>query len=144
MENALTEKDVVAKEIAIAEYQDFVEKFTYERPEDWKVEDDYPQALKAIQKGLLKFESNKPKYTLLEPLVSNAGGQTISEIDFRTRIKPMDLARITDGLNISKKQMEYTLRCLAYLTKIDGGKVALNKLGKFDYKVIEQVATVFF
>lgn len=143
MENVLNKKDVVEKDVAISELQSLVEKWTYERPEEWKIEDDYPQVLKAVQKGLLVIDKdNNPVFTLAFPIKSDGGNFNVSEIKFRTRIKPSDLSNITKGLNVAKQQVEYTLRCLAYIT--GEPKAMLDKFDKFDYKVIEQISTVFF
>lgn len=143
MENVLEQKDVVAKGVAIKEIQEFVKKYNYQDKEDFEIEDDYPQMLMAIQKGLLKFdEDSKPKYTLAFPLSSDGGNFNVTEITFRTRIKPSDLSRIMKGIDASKQQFEYILRCLSYLT--GEPKAVFDKIEKFDYKVIEQVATVFF
>lgn len=143
MENVLKQEDSVAKEVAVKELQEFVAKWTYEEVDSWKIEDDYPQALKAVQKGLLTFDSEKKAhYNLAFPIKNTEGEISEPSVDFRTRIKPLDLANITEGLNVSKKQVEYTLRCLAYIT--GKSKELLNKFEKFDYKVVEQVSTVFF
>lgn len=140
--NALQKDDVMAKEVAVTEIQLFVERWTDMPIEDWQVGEEFPNLLRATQKGLVKFTDNKPKYTLAYPLNSDGGNFNVTEIDFRTRIKPSDLSNITKGLNIAKQQMEYQSRCLCYVTM--QGKGILDKLEKFDYKVIEQVSSVFF
>lgn len=143
MENILESEDVISKEIAVKEIQKLVKKWSYDDIDDWKAEEDYPQLLKAIQKGLVTFDENlKPTFKLAFPVKNSDGDESVSIVDFRTRIKPVDLANITDGLNVSKKQVEYTLRCLSYLTQQP--KMVLNKFDKFDYKVVEQISTVFF
>ena len=143
MENVLQKPDVDEKDVAISELQSLVEKCTYEKPEEWKVEEDYPQVLKAIQKGLVVIDKDKnPVFTLAFPIGEKGGTLNVTEIKFRTRIKPSDLSNITKGLNVAKQQVEYTLRCLAYIT--GEPKAMLDKFDKFDYKVIEQISTVFF
>ena len=92
--------------------------------------------------GLLYFDdSMKPSYVLKYPIKNEEGEDSITQIDFRTRIKPNDLANVMKGLDIAKNQIEYTLRCLSYINKQN--KAMLDKFEKFDYKVIEQVSTVF-
>jgi hypothetical protein len=140
--NALQQPDKVTKEIALDELGEFVETYTYERPENWKLEDEYPQVLKAIQKGLIVFVDNKPTYSLVFPIKTDSGEIHVSECVFRTRIKPSQLAAITKGLNVAKQQVEYTLRCLSYVT--GQSRTMIDKFEKFDYKVMEQVASVFF
>jgi hypothetical protein len=140
--NVLQQPDVVVKEVALKELREFVECYTYETVEDWKLEDEYPQFLKAIMKGLVVFTDQKPTYTLTQPIMSDSGEALVSECSFRTRIKPSQLATITKGLNVAKQQVEYTLRCLSYIT--GQGRIMLDKFDKFDYKVIEQISSVFF
>jgi hypothetical protein len=140
-----TEKNlipVLTKEKAINEIIDFVEKNEDKKIKDWEAERDYPQVLQAMQEGLLIFDDNLlPTYTLKHP-VKNAEGQvSISVINFKTRIKPQTLADIMKGLNIGQNQIEYTLRCLSYI--IQQPKAMLDKFSKFDYKVMEQITTVF-
>jgi len=141
--NALSKEDVMVKDIAIIEVQKFVEKWTYEKPEEWEVEETYPQLLKAVQKGLLIFDKEyKPTFTLAFPIKSEGENFNVETITFRTRIKPNDLSNISKGLNLAKQQVEHVLRCIAYI--IGESKGIINKFEKFDYKVIEQVSTVFF
>lgn len=132
----------VTKEIAIKEMQKFVEKYDDKQKEDYEIENDYPTAIEAITRGLLVFDNeSNPTYTLKDPIRNSEGDIAVDKIDFRTRIKPQQLSDIMKGLDISKNQIEYTLRCLAYITKQP--KAMLDKFEKFDYKVIEQVSTVF-
>lgn len=140
--NVLFKKDVIAEEVAVKEFKKFVSKWTFEDKEDYEIKEDYPQALKALRKGLLTFnEEGVPTYNLAFPL--NADGENpVKEAIFKTRIKPNTLANITKGLNVQKQQVEYTLRCLSYLSGLSLGE--LNLIDKFDYKAIEQTATVFF
>jgi len=92
MENVLTKEDVVNGDLAIKEIQEFVEKWTHEKPEEWKVEDDYPQLLKAIKKGLLIIdEDKKPIYTLAFPIESDSGNFNLNDNNFITLNKPSDL-----------------------------------------------------
>lgn len=133
----------VATEMAIKEVRDFVE--TYDdgkRKEDWQIENDYPQLLRAVELGLLVFDDKKkPTLTLKEPIMNDDNEVSVDVITFRTRIKPTQLAEVMKGVDLSKNQLEYSLRCIAYLT--GQAKGMLDKLGKFDYKVIDQVSTVF-
>ena len=132
----------ITKEQAIQEIQKFVEKYDDKKKLDWEVENDYPHVIEAIMLGLLYFDdSMKPSYVLKYPIKNEEGEDSITQIDFRTRIKPNDLANVMKGLDIAKNQIEYTLRCLSYITKQP--KAMLDRFEKFDYKVIEQVSTVF-
>ena len=143
METLSSKDDLIPKDVALMELSKFVENWTFEKQEDWKIEDNYPQVLSSIRKGLLVFDDDlKPTLTLLNPIKDVDGNIVVEKIEFRTRLKPTDLANITKGLDISKQQVEYTLRCLSYITGKD--KAYLDKFCKFDYKAIEQTATVFF
>jgi hypothetical protein len=133
----------VATEIAIREVRDFLETYEFgKRKEDWQIENDYPQIVRAIELGNLTFNEKKvPTFKLTEPITNDDGEVSVSEITFKTRIKPTTLADIMKGVDLSKNQLEYSLRCIAYLT--GQAKGMLDKIGKFDYKVIDQVSTVF-
>lgn len=132
----------VSEEIAIQEMQDFVEKWDDKKKKDWEIQDLYPQVLIAIQEGLLVIGADKkPVFTLKYPIKTDEGNVALDVVTFRTRIRPQQLSDIMKGLDISKNQIEYTLRCFAFLT---GQPISmLNKLEKFDYKVIDQISTVF-
>ena len=135
-------EDVVSKEIAIQELQSFVEKWDDKKKEDWQIEQDYPDVLKAMQLGLLVLDKDlKPKYTLRYPILTDEQNVALGEVEFRTRIRPQQLSDIMKGLDIGKNQIEYTLRCFSFLTQQP--KAMIDKLEKFDYKVIDQISTVF-
>lgn len=137
-----TLEEVVSKEIAIAELQQFVEKWDDKKKEDWQIEQDYPDVLKAMQLGLLVLDKDlKPKLTLKNPILTDEGNVALDTIEFRTRIRPQQLSDIMKGLDIGKNQIEYTLRCFSFLTQQP--KAMIDKLEKFDYKVIDQISTVF-
>lgn len=127
---------------AIAELQLFVEKYDGKVKKDYEIENDYPQVLEAVEKGLLSFDEDlKPTLRLKDPIKNTEGEVSVSEISFRTRIKPTQLSDIMKGLDIGKNQLEYSLRIHAYLT--GQPKAMLDKFSKFDYKVIDQLSTVF-
>ena len=136
------ENHVVEREIAIAEIQKFVEKFDDKKKKEDEIENEYPHVVEAVCLGLLVFNDNSlPKFKLKYPILNEDKEIAVSDVEFRTRIKPGDLANIMKGLDIGKNQIEYTLRCLSYIIKQP--KAMLDKFEKFDYKVIEQVSTVF-
>lgn len=141
MESVLKEKDKISPEVALKMMQDFVERWTYVEEDFSKIEEQYPQALQAIRKGILIFnDKQEPTYTLAFPLESE--NDPISQINFKTRIKPLTLSNITKGIDVSKNQVLFTLKCISHLADIKEGDI--NRLEKFDYKVIEQVCTCFF
>ena len=133
---------VVSKENAIKEIQAFVLKYDERSKEDWEIENDFAYLLDAVQDGNVIFgEDLKPKLTLKTPIKNEDGEISVSEINFKTRIKPLDLANIMKGVDIAKNNVEYILRAQSYL--IMQPKAMLDKFGKFDYKVIEQLSSVF-
>lgn len=135
---------VVDKDIAIVEVQKFVEKFDDKKPKDFEVEDKYPNLLEAVELGLLVFhpETLKPSYTFKHPVKDDNQDVVLAKIEqFRTRIKPSELNDIMQGLEINKKQIEYVLRIMAFFTFQP--KAMFDKMEKFDYKVLEQISSVF-
>lgn len=143
MYNLKTKKmSKITKEMAVVEIQQFVKKFDEQSKEDWQIETDYPQIIKAMEDGCLSFnEDGIPVLKLKYPIKNDEGEVSVDLINFKTRIKPDTLSTITKGLDIGKNQYEYTLRCMSYL--IGQPKAMLSKFEKFDYKVIEQVCSVF-
>ena len=100
-------------------------------------------SLIALQKGLLVINSeNVPTLTLKDPIKNEDGQISKESIEFKTRIFPSDHIKLSKGLNISKDQMEYATRCQAELAKLPTAAY-LNKLSKFDLKVVQELASVF-
>lgn len=136
------QKEKVSREVALSDVKKFVEAHDDLKKEEWQIEQDYPHVIQAIQWGLLSFsDSMIPIYRLKNPILNDEKEVAIDSIEFRTRIKPDDLSRIMKGLNIQQNQIEYTHRCLSYIIKQE--KSMLSKFSKFDYKVLEQLTTVF-
>jgi hypothetical protein len=131
----------VSKEIAIKEVQKFIRDEADLDKKDHEIESDYPQIIRAVELGLLIFENGKPKFTLKNPIKNDEGDIALGEITFRSRIKPTQLAEIMKGVDLTKNQLEYSLRAHAYL--IGQPKAMLDKFSKFDYRVIDQISTVF-
>lgn len=132
----------IPTEVAIKEIQDFVYENLDIKKQDFEISQDYPQMLKAVEQGYLTFdENNHPTLVLKEPIKNAEGVISVSEIKFRNRIKPSQLKEIMKGLDIAKNQIEYLHRQLAYITFQP--VAMLDKFSKFDYKVIDQIATVF-
>lgn len=137
-------KTVISLEQSENEIRDFIyfhdELQSGKLDEEGEVDSKYPNLVHALRSGLLVIDENKnPVYTLKKPI--GEGELGISKVEFKTRIKPLDSANISKGLDISKNQMEYILRCYCYLTGLP--KNALDNLSKYDYKVIEQICTLF-
>lgn len=108
---------------------------------DDEVEEKYPNIVDAITRGNLIFSDKQvPTLTLAYPIKGEES--EITTINFKTRIKPVDNANITKGMDVSKNSGKYVLKCLAYLTMEPEG--VINALEKYDYKTVEQICTVFF
>lgn len=134
---------VVSKEVALEDLEKFVNKFVKKPVAFNELEETYPDVLDGIMDGLLSFddETMLPKYTLKDPIKSEDGNVSVSEISFRTRIKPTALAEIAKGLNPQKEIFTLQLKMTAYI--IEQPVAMLDKFERYDYDVISQVASVF-
>src|SRR5690606_18376051 len=96
---------VVSTEQAVKEAREFIYFHDELKIGKLKNKDDViadsPYIVSAIERGLLTINENKsPVYELTKAI--GDGDNTVSTIEFRTRIKPMENANITKGLDISK------------------------------------------
>lgn len=133
---------VVAEEIAIQELTDVVEEHTDEVVEPEDIKETYPAALKAIKLGLLTFTDDKtPILKLKSPVMSEAGNVSLDEIKFRTRILTTDKERLSKGVDLKKEPLLYGYKVMSFI--IGQPKAMLDKLSKFDYKVVEQMCSLF-
>ena len=110
---------------------------------DDRIEEDYPEVIKALESGRLVFESDKmkPKYVLSDPIKNDEGDTTLSELEFKTRIKPSTQADLADGLKLETQSLKYALRLIAFI--IGQPMAMIDRFGKKDYKVVSQLASVF-
>ena len=133
----------VSKEVALNELEKFVNKFVKKPVQKHELEDTYPDALEAIMDGFLWFdlETAIPKLKLKFPIKDDADNVALSEITFRTRIKPTALADIAKGLHPQKEIFMLQLKMTSFI--IDQPLAMLDKFEKYDYDVISQVASVF-
>lgn len=132
----------IAKEVAVKEVKEFVEYFMDEEFEDSFIEDAYPYVVKAVMYGLLTFDDEKnPKYILREPLKSESGNLNVTEIEFLTRITVSQKKALLKGLDPFKDSFELLMKSFA--TIIRQPVAMLDKLNRFDFKALEQIATVF-
>lgn len=135
-------KTVISKEIALNDLEVFVNKFVKKPVAKEELEETYPDVLDAIMDGYLSFdEAGLPVLKLKDPIKNESGDVAVSEIKFRTRIKPTVLADLAKGLNPQKEVFTLQLRMTAYI--IDQPVQMLDKFERYDYDVINQVATVF-
>lgn len=135
-------KTVVNKEVALIDLENFINRFVKKPVSAEQLEDTYPDILEAIMDGYLSFDdSSVPMLTLKDPIKNESGDVTLSEVNFRTRIKPTALADIAKGLNPQKEVFMLQLKMTAYI--IDQPVQMLDRFERYDYDVLTQVAAVF-
>jgi len=133
---------VISKEVALNDLESFINKFVKKPVPREELEDTYPDVLDAIMDGYLSFGADGvPVLKLKAPIKNEAGDVSVPEINFRTRIKPTTLADLAKGLHPQKEVFTLQLRMTAYI--IDQPVAMLDRFERYDYDVINQVATVF-
>ena len=145
MENIRDKESVISTEVALKEINDFLYIYLFEDKTDEELKEDYPQLITAIEKGMLVFDSDnemKPTFTLLNPVFTDDGSVDIDKIVFRTRMKASDSERIFKGINVNQDMPKYLNILISYFAQLKS-RSYLDKISKFDKKVIEQVSTVF-
>lgn len=135
-------KTVISKEVALKELESFVNKFIKKPLSLDAIEETYPDILEGIIEGFVSFdESGLPLLKLKEPIKSDTGDVVLSEISFKTRIKPTSLASIAKGIDLKTDALTLQLRMVSYI--IDQPIAMLDKFERYDYDVINQISTVF-
>lgn len=135
-------KTVVSKEVALDELEGFVNKFVKKPLPQNEIEDSYPDVLDAIMEGNLSFDDDKnPTLRLKFPVKDENGNPFLSEVTFKTRIKPTVLASLAKGLHPQKEIFQLQLNMTSYI--IDQSIAMLDKFDRYDYDVISQVSSVF-
>lgn len=135
-------KAVISKEVALKELEQLVNRFVKKPVSNDKLEETYPDILDAIMDGYLSFDgTGVPVLKLKDPIKLEDGSVLHSEINFRTRIKPLTLANIAKGLNPQTEVFMLQLRMTSFI--IDKDVEMLDNFSRYDWDVIQQVATVF-
>lgn len=138
----ITKDPVLPKETAIADIINFVAKWDEKTKTEDEILEGYPDMIDALMSGDLTIDENlKAEYRLTTPILNDKQEVAYELIKFRTRIKPTDLAEITKGMNISKQQHLYLLKCMSYITGLP--VPTCDKLTKKDYRVLDQISTIF-
>ncbi len=132
----------VTEEVAVSEVKAFAEYHLEKIIDEDKVREDYPDAIEAVKSGLLTFDENQvPKLSLKKPIKSESGDISLSEVKFRTRIVTSEQESIAKGIDIKNDMLRFVNKLKsAYISQ---PKAMLDKFGKFDLRVIEQVVSVF-
>lgn len=139
-------KTVIEKEVAIVELGNLVNKYVKKHVRTDATNDDlekgYPDVLDAIMDGFLSFDAEGlPVYKLSSPIKNDKGDISLSEITFKTRIKPLTLADLAKGLHPQNEIFTLQLRMTSYII---GQPIAmLDKFSPYDYDVISQVGSIF-
>ena len=131
----------IAEDVAITEVKVFVDDITDEDINLEEVKDKYPKLTKAVMLGLIALGEIPLTYELKEPIKNPAGDITVSQLNIKTRILPDDQKRLVKGLNMKTDKFEFGLRCMAFI--VDQPTAMLNKFGRFDYKLIEELSELF-
>lgn len=144
METLKNKEDVISKDVALAELADFVEIHLLEEIDDEKLLSDYPQLVTAVIKGMLVLntEDSSPEFSMLNPIKDDEGEVVLSSITFRTRIKASTQARFLKGKSITTDQGVYMNKIYTYFAQLKSPRL-LDKLCKFDEKVIQQLSALF-
>jgi len=138
----MKKQEVISKDVALEDLEKFINSFVKKPVASTELEDNYPGVLEAIMDGYLSFDENQnPKFKLKNPIKDEAGNDAVSEVTFRTRIKPTQLADLAKGLHPQKEVFTLQLRMTSYI--IDAPVAMLDKFSRYDYDVISQVASVF-
>ena len=132
----------ITKEVALDDLEKFVNAYSKKPVERNALEEGYPDVLDAIMEGNLTFDEQQvPKLKLSVPVKNEEGGISLSELDFKTRVKPTDKAALGKGLSNTTDILTYQLRVTAHII---GQPIAmLDRLSPYDYDVVSQVSAVF-
>ncbi len=135
-------KTVISKEVALKELEQLINRFVKKPVPFEELEETYPDILDAIMDGYLSFDgTGLPVFKLKDPVKNENGDVSVSEINFRTRIKPTTLADIAKGLDLKKEPLMLQLKMVSYI--IDQPVQMLDKFERYDYDVISNLASVF-
>ena len=135
-------KAVISKKVALKELEQLVNRFVKKPVSNDKLEETYPDILDAIMDGYLSFDGmGVPVLKLKDPIKLEDGSVLHSEINFRTRIKPLTLANIAKGLNPQTEVFMLQLKMTSFI--IDKDVEMLDNFSRYDWDVIQQLAAVF-
>lgn len=137
-----TETKAVSKEIAIGEIESLINKFVKKPVPADKIEETYPDVLDGIMDGHISFNKDGiPILKLKYPVTNDKGDVAISELTFKTRIKPTVMASIAKGVDMKTDSMTLSLRLIAHI--IDQPIAMIDKFERYDYDIIDQLCSVF-
>jgi len=135
-------KMIVAKEVALDDLEQFINRFV-KRPEPREdLEAKYLDVLDAVQDGFLTFGKDSiPTLKLKFPVKNDQGEVSLSELSFKTRILPSELTSISKGLHPINDLFLLQNKMTGFVI---GQPVAmLDRFERYDLDVINQLAAVF-
>lgn len=139
----MSKKTVISKEVALTEIDKLINKFVKKPVEFDEIEETYPDILDAIMDGYLSFnkETGVPILKLKDPIKNSEGTVTLSEVTFKTRIKPTVLRSLAKGIDLKKDPMGLQLKMVAHIT--DQTENMIDNYEVYDLDVIQQVSAIF-
>ncbi|MBB6236491.1 hypothetical protein HDC90_001103 [Pedobacter sp. AK013] len=133
---------VIEENLAIVEVSEFVNQFKIKPCEEQEVKDLYPEVILAVQFGLMVLKTKeKPEFKLKEPVKNLENEVSLDSVSFKTRIVASEQRKLSAGLDLKKEPLLFGHKCMAYI--IGQPLIMLDKFCPFDYKVIEQMSTLF-
>ena len=135
-----TTKQVMSEELAVKEIHEYLSNFV---DGEINVNENYPKTLDAVMQGRLVFESDlTPVYKLISPLYPDSLENKITELKFKTRIKPTATATLAKGVDLKLDTVRYSLILITHLAGL-ASMSELDNLSKKDYSFIQEFSPVF-
>lgn len=131
----------ISQEIALNELRGFVKEHTGKSLDDAKLLEQYPAVITGLESGNLTL-GDSPAHKLFKAIKNDDNEVSVSDVTFKTRILPSDQRKISKGLDLKADQLLYGHRCIAFLTNLPTVNM-LDKFGKTDYALVEQLSTLF-
>lgn len=136
--------EVVSQEVALDDLEKFVNTYVKKPVKREELEETYPDVLEAIVGGFLSFDENQvPKLKLKNPIPSMDDPNiiSVSELSFKTRIKPTDMRKIAFGIDFKKDPIGFQHKAIAHITS--QAELTIDKYSRYDCDVIQQICSVF-
>lgn len=134
-------KELVNEEVALNELEVFINEWV-ENPEPKdKLKEFYPNMFEALVNGNLVIEDKKPTYNLVKPVENTKGEVSVSTLNFRTRVSPVNQANLAKGLNLQTDELNYALNCICYI--IDQPKAIVDHFRQKDYSTVREICSLF-
>jgi len=144
----MKKENKVSREVALNELVEFVKShkgkfFKRGILDRAKVEEDFIDALEAMEEGRLTIEEGKVSLSLLEPISIKDGEETktLDKVILRKRVKRSDVERVTRGVDLQKEQLKAAIKIICLITGLTEKEV--DDLNNDDYEAINQIGSVF-